>query len=451
MVNNRPVSWQYRKTVGLLLAALLLFTLSACDVVPNVIEAVRTTEATPVSKQITPTLTLTATIAATETEPPPTDTPQPTETPVPIAECVPHKAGVSLAEPDFEDFPEAILKFLNQGGGAIALEEALTQMGVAAAPVPVTQVDLNDDGGGEMVVSIIDPESSPLTPSGSLLIYLCLGDQFGLSYQEHTEDGAGAPTLVHARDLNADGATDLVTSSKSCGAHTCFEDIHILSWNGKGFENRMADSTAEIPFPDIQLTDYDLDHIYSLEVVGKGYGSVGAGPQRDFTTIWQYNPKRQTWQSGETTVSSSNYRIHVVHDADDAMKRGDIQVAQLLYDQAFNDPELLEWGEPVNEQLTIGGYARYKIVVAYALQGDLADAQQLLQDMGNFFPRGIPQRDYVELAQVFLDTFEESGQTAACRAAEDFAEAHSDTVLRPLGSEVYGYANRDYSAADMCP
>lgn len=436
----------------MLLTIFLLLSLGACDVIPTVIEAIKTTEATPEDKQVIPSSTPTTTIEPTDTAIPPTDTPEPTHTPVPIPECVPVKPGLNLAQPaDFEDYPEAILKFLNRGGGTEALEAALTQMGVAAAPSPVQQVDLNADGGGEVVVSLVDTESLVITPSGSLLVYLCLGDQYGLSYQETTEEGIGVPTLIHIRDLNADGFIDLLTSSKSCGAHTCFEDIRILSWDGSGFENRLDGSTIEIPFPNIQLTDYDLDHIYSLEVVGKGYGSVGAGPQREFTVIWDYDPESETWQAGETTVSSSNYRIHVVHDADDAMQRGDYQVAQLLYDQAFNDPDLLEWGEPINEQLTIGGYARYKIVVAYALQGDLKDAEQLLQEMSNFFPTDIPQRDYVDLAQVFLDAFEDDGQIAACRTAEKFAEDHSNTILRPLGSEVYGYANRDYSAEDICP
>lgn len=452
MVNNKSVSYQYRKTIQLLLAVIFVISLGACDVIPTVIEAVKTTEATPEGKRAIPSKTSTATIQPTRTAVPPTDTPEPTFTPVPIPECVAVKPGIDLVEPsDFEDYSETILRFLNMGGGAQTLEEALTQLSVAAAPSPVQQVDLNGDGGSEVVVSIIDPESTFLTPSGALTVYLCLGDQFGLAYENSTEDGEGAPIIIHTRDLNADGYTDLVTSSKSCGAHTCFEDIHILAWDGHGFENRLDGSTIEIPFPNIQLTDYNLDHIYSLEVVGKGYGSVGAGPQREFTVIWNYDPDSESWQAGEPTASSSNYRIHMVHDADDAMQRGDYQVAQVLYDQAFNDPDLLEWGELLNEQLTIGGYARYKIVVAYALQGDLADAEQLLLEMSNFFPTNIPQRDYVELAQVFLDTFQDDGQIAACRAAEKYAEDHSNTILRPLGSEVYGYANRDYTAEDICP
>lgn len=381
----------------------------------------------------------------------PSPTIPPTATALPFPECVMPKAHTPLAEVEFSDYPQTILEYLNQGASLADLLADMQELGINNPPIPFQQVDLNLDGAGDLVVSIIDPGSESISPSGTLLVYLCRSQHYVRAFEESPQEGSGAPAILHVRDLNADGFPEVVTSSKSCGAHTCFESLQLLSWSGDGIQNLLADSTNEIPFPNVQVTDYDQDHVYTLEVVGKGFGSVGAGPQRDVRYIWEYSAEAGMWQLREKSLGSSNYRIHAIHDADEAFNRGEYQVALLLYSQAFNDPQLLDWVDPIIEQLNIGGYARYKSVVTYVAMGDLATASEFYDQMAAFIQPGLPQRVYVLMARLFLDGVESANMASGCSAAREYASTNKAAVLDPLGPNVYGYANREFTPEDMCP
>ena len=374
-----------------------------------------------------------------------------TATVPPFPECVPSNEHDSLEEVGFTDYPQTIQEYLNQGATLADLLADLEELGIVNTPIPFQQVDLDLDGTGDLVLSIVNPQSEAISREGTLLIYMCQEGHYVRAFEQSPEEGSGAPAILHVRDLNDDGFPEVVSSSKSCGAHTCFESLQLLSWTGKGMGNLLADSTGDIPFPNVQLTDYDQDHVYTLEVVGKGFGSVGAGPQRDVRFIWNYSPDLGEWKISEKSLGSSNYRIHVIHDADVAFKRGEYQVALLLYSQAFNDPELLDWVDPVMEQLNIGGYARYKSVVAYAAMGDLPTAREFYTQMAAFIQPGLAQRVYVQMAQLFLEGAESESISAGCAAAKEYASANQKDVLDPLGPDVYGYTNREFTLEDLCP
>jgi hypothetical protein len=395
-------------------------------------------QSTPTFTNIPPTPTSTATLV-------------PTPTLIPLPECVEPQPHAPLAEFEFSAYPQAVLGYLNTGASLADLAADLQALGIGNHPVAFQQADMNGDGAADLMVALVDPQMEGYVSRGSLSIYICQDRQYVMSYSELSQEPNNAPEIIHVRDLNDDGAVDVIVSQSSCGAHTCFEDVRILSWNGAGMINRVQGSTIEIPFPNVQITDYDRDRIYDLEVVGMGFGSAGAGPQREVTETWKYDQASGLWFSTGRAGAASNYRIHMVHDADDAMKRGEFQVAILLFEEAYNDPALLDWGDPVSEQLTIGGYARFKTVVAHAMLGDIALAREFLNQMKAFFPQNVPQFAYVQMAEIFLNSFESSGQQAACIAVQDYANQNAEIVLRPLGPAVFGYANREYTAVDMCP
>jgi hypothetical protein len=89
----------------------------------------------------------------------------------------------------------------------------------------VLQTDL--DGNG-------DPDYLVAFRLGPPLFY----DSPGGLYWLHGEDGrykwmqllANQPNIKAVRDLNGDGRTDVAYSSSHCGAATCFEHLHVFSW-----------------------------------------------------------------------------------------------------------------------------------------------------------------------------------------------------------------------------
>lgn len=407
----------------------------------------------------------------TATVPPATATPPPatallaTETPVPEASptlppsptpggepCLPSQAQVSLQAGDFSSFPQSILDFLNAGGSLEALDQGLYTAGVANQPISVAAADLTGDGSRDVVVSIYNPDSVAIPPGGSLLIYTCASGQYRLSYEENTEDTWGAPGIRYLQDLNDDGSAELVAARPTCGAHTCFEDITILAWDGSTFENRLEGTTTDLPYPDVFLEDPEGDGNYDLIVVGSGIGSVGAGPQRSLMRSWVYDPETELWIPAGETLGESNYRIHVLHDAEMSALVGAYDEALLLYGRVVQDTTLEDWNAPDTERANLGAYALFKTGVVHLLQGNQEFAQSTFNQQAETYPAGTTGHAYVELAQVFQDAYAgDESVIQGCAAARQYASQHAEEILEPLGPTTFGYANPEFEPEDICP
>lgn len=427
---------------------ILFFTLLACSL-PQLSSQVVSTP-TPETANRTP-------VPATPSPPPAT----PTLTPVVVSptiepteidpNCVEPQPGGFLAGSDFEGYPQAVLDFLNNSGSWQALDTALYDAGVANQPTAVAATDFNGDGKNDIAVSIFNPESQSIPPEGRLMLYMCREGQFEIAYNQPTGEQMGGPHLWYWQDLNDRDGAELVVSDASCGAHTCFEQLQILSWTGNEFENRLQGSTRDLPYPDVRITDPDEDGVYQLEVTGAGFGSVGAGPQRSETIIWKYNADTRQWEMAETALGPSNFRIHTLHDADAAAQRGDLEAALVLYERVVTDTSLEDWMDPETERANLGAYARYKMVAVYTFLGREQFAQAKLAEMREAYPENLAQHGYLEMAEIFRETFATEGLESACAAVADFASSNPESVLEPLGGIHFGYANPDYAPQDMCP
>jgi hypothetical protein len=367
------------------------------------------------------------------------------------AVCVTPKFGVKLPEIEFLGYPEAILEFLNSGGSAQELDQELYSSGIANQPLSVASFDLTGNSINEVVISIIDPQSSAIVPGGTFLIYMCQEDGYRLQHRQDSPDNQGAYGIRYLQDLNSDGLGEVVISSPNCGAHTCFEDVQVLSWQGGDIVNLLVGNTDELPSPDIRIIDSDADGIFDIEVGSGGFNSVGAGPNRTKNRHWAYNQATSFWDTYEDIPGSSFYRIHVLHDAEDAAQVENFDQALIDYGRVVYDPNLVDWQDPEQEIANLSAYSLYKIAVLHLIQGvddRAAITFELLEK--NYASEGFGYM-YAELAALFREGYELEGLVWACEIAQEFAQNHSEEILSPLGSEIYGYANRDYFPKDICP
>jgi hypothetical protein len=364
--------------------------------------------------------------------------------------CPPVGDPAPLPEGLFDSLPERVLAFLNGGGSLEALSEALYMTGVANLPEPTAAGDMDGDGWEELVVSVFDPDSSSLPPSGMLLIYTCRDGAYLLAYQEDTRPSEGAPGIRFLRDLNADGQAELVSSSATCGAHTCFERVQVIQWDGTGFRNHLEGDTADLPYPTVYLSPTDQEGLFDLQVSGSGFGSVGAGPQRNVTRIWSFNEGLQLWQISDFYQEPSNYRIHILHDAAAAAERGDYQQALMLYNRVLSDTTLEDWADPEQEQAWIKAFARYQMVAIYTLQDREAFANTVLEELKTAAPPGSQQVVYSDMAVAYIDGYQDGGAVEGCRIVQDYAALHPG-LLDPLGPQSFGYGNPPFTEEDLCP
>ena len=423
-------------------ALLSIYLLTACTDRPPSLSPTPTSPATH-------TVPALLTLPVEETKLPATFTPSISGT-GDASPCPPEGEPDHLPNLPFNTLPESVLIFLNSGGSVEELDEALYQAGVANQPEPIALGDMDGDGQDEVVVSIFEPDSKVLPPAGMLLIYTCQEGAYQLAYQEDTRPTDGVPGIHFIQDINADGWADLVVSSASCGAHTCFERVQVIQWDGAAYKNRLAGETTDLPYPTIYLDPTDQEGVYDLQVSGSGFGSVGAGPQRNVTRTWSYNKEAQTWEVSGFQQEPSTYRIHVLHDASAAAKSGDYQQALVLYNRVISDTTLEDWSEPELEQAWIKAFARYQMVVIYTLQDRDAFANTILAELESTTSSDTLQSVYYELALAYIDGYQEGGAERACQLTRAYAALHPG-LLEPLGPQVFGYGNPAFTEEDLCP
>ncbi len=389
-------------------------------------------------------------VPATLTPFPPSATPPPTNAPStdPVA-CLNPVAHAAFTAPEYARYPQALLDYLNLGATPADLSEAIAAANFGAQPVALVVADFTGDRLLDIAVSLINPESATL--DGRLALYTCQLGRYGLAYERATDDAhALGFHLWYWQDLNADGAAELVASQGQCGASACFDAVEILAWQGAGFANVLLGASDDLPYPSLEILDPDGDGIFAIQLTGAGFGSVGAGPQRAIIRSWDFDQVHGGWVSPGDILGPSSYRIHVIHDADTQLAAGNFEQALLLYRRAIDDPTLEDWADPEGERLTLSAYALYRIFVIHTLAGDDTLAQAAQDEMQQTFPVPTVQYDYVDMALLFKNAYASGSAQSGCNAVIGFAEAHAATILEPLGSLTYGYANRDYTAAEMC-
>ena len=361
--------------------------------------------------------------------------------------CVPYKPSVPLPVVAQNELPRAILDYLNQGGKPEELVPILETLGFAKPPFILAAVDINSDGWTDVALTLIDPSRGSMnTPPGDLLVFTCLQDGYQLTYQLSSGEIESAPMIHEALDLNADGTAELVIGSLNCGAHTCFEKLEILTWNGANLENRLIADTTNLPFPQIAVNDTDADGVFDLLVTGTGFGSVGAGPPRPIMILYSYNQVSQHWEFEREFPAAAEYRIHVIHDADTLARDGNYMQAMAGYQQVLDDVSLKDWESHDPDDLK--AYARHKMILLLLILGEVEQAEDYYDELIASFPPSSPQYIFLELTVVFRDGFLAGGASSGCWEVRTFVTQHSDRVL-PLFD--YGYGNPQYTVEDLCP
>ena len=377
-------------------------------------------------------------------------------TPTPSASC-----RVPSGSPSVPDFAGArsiaplMLSFLNQGGSPSQLFDALQDSDrIMTQETGMAAVDLSGDGAKDLAFSVLDLEAGFSLRPGILLLFECREDHYQLSYTSSSSTDLSAPIIHASADLNGDGVADMLAGRRHCGAHTCFEQIEVLIWNGTTLENRLGGISNDLPSPQIEI-HRDQDGPAEIAVTAIGIGSVGAGPFRPLTRVWSWSAEAFAFLPIHESLHPSSMRIHVLHDADDAARAGNLDAALAYYQSVIADESLDDWLAGAEGHAQLAGYARFRRVVTIIQIGDQASAQQELESLRAAFPSDAAGSAYADLAEVFwleLRRSQEQGGAdhlaAACAAAQAYAVTHGAEILDPL---YYGYANRSYGPTDICP
>lgn len=351
---------------------------------------------------------------------------------------------------------QAVQDYLNGGGSVDTLAAILKTAGRApSGGQPVLSLDINGDAWLDLAVAYVDPFAPQASTHGLLqparqppsrglvALYLCQGTRY-IPGEPVLEAPDATPILHLAGELSRDGVTDLVVGWETCGAHTCYQELEAVMAEGSTLARAPLDPTSDLPYPEVRLLPDGR-----LAVTGTGIASAGAGPFRQITRAWSWEPEQRAFVVDTETLEAPRFRIHVLLDGEAAARGGDWHLALDLYHRVVVDDTLLDWADPPSERAILSGYSMYRTVVAYASKGDQGDAKVAYGILQNQYLGGSMGRAYAELATAFWDAYTPAGDLElGCRAARAFAEAHRTEVLDPL---YFGYANPTFKPGDVCP
>jgi len=307
---------------------------------------------------------------------------------------------------------------------------------------PLTEADLNGDGQLDLVLAVIDPASDP-EERGAVLIFHRQGTGYQLAYADgmNTAEPLYGPALLKVADVNRDKRVEVAYTTTTCGAHTCFTSVLIVAWDGKAYRSLTARDIT-LAYPDIRFEDRSGDGVQELVLYGGVIGSIGAGPQRARTEIYKWNGS--AYALNETIFDPSNYLYFKIVDANAALLKGHYTEAITLYRQAIDDTRLETWLR-AEERAELAPFARFRLVLAYALAGDVKRARAAKDELLARHASDI----YAQVVKVFWDAYAPKQDVrAACQTVTRFAQSHPATT-NVLSN--YGYANPGFAAAEVCP
>ena len=282
----------------------------------------------------------------------------------------------------------------------------------------------------------------------------------GLIYRHYesvnTESGEDiAPDFVGLADLTGNNLPELVIDEHVCGAHTCYGNYQILSSANGSIENivrRQPENDVEeanvisVSYPDTYFADHQQDGHQDFIVNGGAIGSVGAGIVRTYTEVW-------SWDGTDVVLTEvipdyTQYRHHILYEANERMAAGELDQALLLYEQAINDSNLVtpEFSHTQTETYqAISQLAAFRLILLDLLANDPNRAQSRVAWLQSNYPGTASAQAAAALVQNWTGP---EGMAALCATIE----AEIQALPNPTGALAdLGYGNPTLTAADLCP
>jgi hypothetical protein len=308
----------------------------------------------------------------------------------------------------------------------------------------------------QIVAVIFDPAPSEnVSRAGNLIVYNCTNGRYQIAYQALAdpafENLVSDPRLLSLEDVTGDGIDDLTFLTGDCGAGTCMDGVSVLSIHGSGALRNLAPDFANVPNPTFEYVPSTRGGGKDLIVVEGTLDDASAGPQRQITATWSFNGN--TFTQTQTTQESPTYRIHALHDGDEALRKKDYREADTQFLRVINDASLQTWDGNPNaqiEQQILSAFAYVRLMQSAALRNDDVGVQVAYDSLTRLAPADTPGFLYAQLGDTFFRTWSATKNAVqSCQAMVDLAKQNANAT-KWLGIDAFGTANYDYQPEDMC-
>ena len=397
----------------------------------------------------------------TEPIPKPTLTSRPS-TKVPtrtIINC-PTRSGVQVppAPSNNDQLVQTVLAYLDSGAPPEGFEDVLVQWGVVPEipddfPSMITAViDLDGDGTKEFVVggalSILD--SAP-----ALWIFQCTGSTYSLAFQ-HTNEGGLLQFVIMLREevRSPTGFPMLVFGYREWGWRNTYA---LVGWDGEKWRALLDEVTL---VGKLAIYDRNSDSIVEVDFVEDTTGSLAGGPSRSLVTSFEWHDDEYVQLS--PFLAPSNFRIHLLEDAQVALDQGLIGRAAAIYEEAafsrnlfFSTPSDYEKSAGLEDQAEEyqTAFALFRYAILWHSVGDERTTTTALEQMDGSFPVGAPGSEFNEALSIFMEKVNAgNSNTSACLIVNSFLRSQYPHLSGTDGHiGFWGLANISYDFSDLCP
>lgn len=247
-------------------------------------------------------------------------------------------------------------------------------------------------------------------------------------------------------DLTGDGSPEAVISTQTCDGDRCAVSFVIASAHrGFAVEDLAPSELVSNSIEGLVFEDGTDDQLTDLLIRRDADSDdPAAGPQRATTLVASWSGLRFRV---DEQPDPAEFLFHLVIDADEAYRSGDLPLARDLYLQAAADLSLRDWKAEQGQRagrFELQPYSLFRAALSAQRQGDPATALQLLERAFTEHTNSL----HGQAAGVYLQALQDGGAaSSACAASESY-----------LGSLVgfyedswdYGFANSDHPITALC-
>jgi hypothetical protein len=307
-------------------------------------------------------------------------------------------------------------------------------------------VDIDADGRDELIYAV-SVEGDPAAP-GDVWFFDDAEDGYRLftSARALANEVLSGVNIEAVVDLTGDGTPEAVISTQTCDGERCSVGFVIASAH-RGFAledlapaDFVASSTEGLAFEDgsdDQLADILVRRDADSE-------DPAAGPQRASTLIASWSGLRFRV---DDEPDPPEFLIHLVEDADEAYRSGDLEAASDLYIQASADLSLRDWKAEQGQRAgraELQPYSLFRAALAAQRGGDPATTFQLLERAFNEHSDSL----HGQAAGIYVEVLKDgNAASTACTASESYLR-----TLTGFYDDAwdYGFANPSHAITALC-
>lgn len=379
--------------------------------------------------------------------------------------CVPAALGDTALPPapaDWESLEPWLAAMWRNNTNPAAVRAALHQAGWQKSLDDWRAADFDGDLRDEWVLALYDPSmpSVGIRDRSAEDLWIVNGNGAIFRYYVVPEaDGYGliGPQIVDLADMTGDGLPELIAYDSSCGANTCYDLYRIIGLVDGQFVDRLSThepsgentfaSSISISFSTASFDDMNSDGLPDLLIHGGMLGSVGSGIVRAHTEVWSWDGTAISL--AQTILDPTDYRHHILYEANDLMAAGDLDGALALYEATINDPNLRNDDfylyTPEQIYADISAFAAFRLILIDLLQANSERANARLSWLEMTYPDSAAAGAAAMLVNGWSGPESAEALCASIEAALLLVENPTGTLVN------MGYGNPSLSAADFCP